>query len=342
MEENKEKKTITLSLSTGVALIVILMLSIVILAGVYFYEIQKIKKENMENTITNTATAENVVPETNTIKEENTTNENTVKEETKKTFITGEYVRYFKNEGRECEERIEFKKDNTFKMTSNAELEGLQIEGVYNISKDSSTITCTPIIDICMPPCLEIEGSEVFRIIDDNTLEVQESKIKYSVEEKLLTIFNVGNRYNQEKESDKISISSDNFKPAEYKKHSNSAVNNSNTIIEFKEDNTFEAISGDLTLKGAYKISEDGTIISCSAISVFNSTAKVPAPNEGSKHKVVAPANGNIDFKIIDNSTIEVLEDKEIKIGEDIEYYKYYKYGEIWKFIKGDTYTSNK
>ena len=65
MEENKEKKTITLSLSTGVALIVIIMLSVIILAGVYFYEIQKMKKENIENTtanIINSITSENVVP----------------------------------------------------------------------------------------------------------------------------------------------------------------------------------------------------------------------------------------------------------------------------------------
>lgn len=290
MEENKEKKTITLSLSTGVALIVILMLSIIILAGVYFYEIQKIKKENIENTtanITNSITSENVVPEANTAKEET------------KTFNIGTYSRHFKieEENREGLNEITFSKENVFTIRNNIDPEPFSLEGAYKFSEDGTEIICTALAGGNLE-LSNIKGSVIFKIIDDNTIEVKESTLKI--------LLSVGERLALEKNDGKIELSKNNFKVGTYKYELPEYKDKSNDLREemvqrilFKEDNAFIASYSALAFDGGYKVSDDGNIITCIAVS---------CTNENSAGRAVREAKGKVVFKVVDEKTLEVLE----------------------------------
>ena len=90
----------------------------------------------------------------------------------------------------------------------------------------------------------------------------------------------------------------------------------------FKDDNTFSAYFGEAgALYGAYKIYDDKTI-NCTALYVYSEQL---IPN-------YVPARGNTIFKILDSSTIEVVEAKDIIYGiEENELAKTF-------YEKGDRY----
>ena len=74
-------------------------------------------------------------------------------------------------------------------------------------------------------------------------------------------------------------------------------------VIKFDENGTFEEADYALGFSGAFKISDDGNTIICTAIAITNEHTS----------KRFLEGIGSVKFKIVDESTIEVIEANEIK-----------------------------
>ena len=150
-----------------------------------------------------------------------------------------------------------------------------------------------------------IKGSVIFKIIDDNTIEVKESTLK-SEDDIKITVLSVGERLTLEKNDGKMELSKNTFKVGTYKYELPEYKDKSNDLREemvqrilFKEDNAFIASYSALAFDGGYKVSDDGNTITCVAVS---------STNENSAGRAVREAKGKVVFKVVDEKTLEVLE----------------------------------
>ncbi len=297
MEEKKEKKTITISLGTGVALIVIILLSIIILAGVYFYEIQKIRKENIEtnsnnivsenvtvteNIVVNNTTSENNA-DTNTTKEENigSSSEDRIKS------IEGRYDTYVRNEMKEDRWDVDedwftlsFEKDGTFSAANAGEVK----KGTYSIKGDDIECTITSSIsEVAGETSPKPDNGNIkIKVINDVIIEVEKVDGWITVVE--------GMKF--------AKIKNENIKKGTYliEGYSNQGIIK-DQAIKIEEDNIFELQIGQgAAVRGVYTTSDKDGKIYCEIL-IWWAEAGGIAPQE---------AKGEIVLSKVNESTLRV------------------------------------